>query len=79
MQYPIELSFNLIRTIFNKFDQYEYDTKYKNIKVQFFNYLKDTKNQSCYLFFITSKIYLHLIFFNFLENLKVKKKRNPLH
>ena len=41
MQYLIELSFNLIRNIFNKFDQSKDDME--NIKVRFFNYLKDNK------------------------------------
>lgn len=66
MQYLIELSFNLIRKIFNKFDQSKDDTE--NIKVQFSNYLKETMNQTMLFVFIISKI--DVLSLNFLENQK---------
>lgn len=46
--YEVEL-FNLIRKIFNKFDQSKNDTE--NIKIQFSNYLKDNKSNHVTCFY----------------------------
>lgn len=56
----------LIRKIFNKFDQSKDDIE--NIKVQFSNYLKEIINPIMLFVFIISKI--HVMSLNFLENQK---------